>query len=361
MRTAIVSDLHLGTRSERDLLRHAEVREALARGLEGADRVVLLGDVLELRDSPIEDALARATPVLKAIGETIRGAEVVLTAGNHDHRLAAETLRRAGRLNGGPPLSLSEEVAPAPDTLAGRIAAALGGSVTLSYPGVRVREDVWATHGHYLDAHNTVPAFEAVSAAAAGRRSGRLNALRLTPDDYEAALGPIYAWLFERAQRPGRSGAPASAGASVRILERLRDGKRTDPVRVALERFLIPGAVGAINLAGLGQFRPDLSGAELRRAGLRAIGEAVSRLGVEADHIVFGHTHRQGPLRGDAPHEWRTPSGATLHNTGSWVTEPWLVRGDGRASPYWPGNVMIVEDVGPPRLQRVLDTLPDPP
>jgi len=253
-------------------------------------------------------------------------------------------------------------VEPAADTLAGRIAAALGGcSVRLSYPGVRIRDDVWATHGHYLDAHNTVPSFEAVSAAAAGRRSGRLSARQLTPDDYETALGPVYAWLFERAQRPGRSAAPASAGASVRILERLRDGGRADPLRIALERVLIPGAVGAINLAGLGQFRPDLSGAELRRAGLRAIGEAVSRLGVEADHIVFGHTHRQGPLRGDAPHEWSTPSGATLHNTGSWVTEPWLVRGDGRASPYWPGNVTIVEDVGPPRLERVLDTLPDPP
>jgi len=38
-----------------------------------------------------------------------------------------------------------------------------------------------------------------------------------------------------------------------------------------------------------------------------------------------------------------------------------LVRGDGRRSPYWPGNVVIVEDEGPPRLERLLQTLPEPP
>src|SRR5204862_37189 len=33
---------------------------------------------------------------------------------------------------------------------------------------------------------------------------------------------------------------------------------------------------------------------EFRRAGLRAMAEVVCRLGIEADHVVFGHLRRRG-------------------------------------------------------------------
>ncbi len=45
MRTLVVSDLHLGSRSEADVLRDPAARDALLRELEGADRLVILGDV----------------------------------------------------------------------------------------------------------------------------------------------------------------------------------------------------------------------------------------------------------------------------------------------------------------------------
>ena len=77
---------------------------------------------------------------------------------------------------------------------------------------------------------------------------------------------------------------------------------------------------------------------------------------VGADHVLFGHTHRPWPLPGHDG-EWRTPSGALLHNTGSWYHEGSLISRAGRDSPYWPGTVTWLEDDGPPRLENVLGDL----
>ena len=52
MLTAIVSDLHLGMKAGTDIALRPPVRERLAQALEGADRIVLLGDLLELRERP---------------------------------------------------------------------------------------------------------------------------------------------------------------------------------------------------------------------------------------------------------------------------------------------------------------------
>ncbi len=118
-----------------------------------------------------------------------------------------------------------------------------------------------------------------------------------------------------------------------------------------------PLAVGGLNRARLGPFNADISSDELRRAGLRALGQVVWRLGIEADHVVFGHTHRAGPLPGDDEHEWRVAAtGTRLHNGGSWVDEPIFAAGDHR-SPYWGGRGIFLEDSGPPRLERLVDEL----
>ena len=64
-----------------------------------------------------------------------------------------------------------------------------------------------------------------------------------------------------------------------------------------------PLAVAALNRAGLGPLRAEISGTELRRAGLRAMGEVAARLGLGESYVVFGHTHRSGPLPRDGrPH-----------------------------------------------------------
>jgi hypothetical protein len=90
------------------------------------------------------------------------------------------------------------------------------------------------------------------------------------------------------------------------------------------------------------------------------LGEVAERLGLGDAHVVFGHTHRSGPLPGDDAGEWNRPGtpdgrpGARLINTGSWTYDSiFLTRKPGE-SPYWPGNCVLVEDSGPPVLKRLL-------
>jgi hypothetical protein len=104
----------------------------------------------------------------------------------------------------------------------------------------------------------------------------------------------------------------------------------------------------------------ELSGPELRRAGLRALEEVVSRLGVQAGHVIFGHTHRAGPLPANDAAEWRTAVGAQLVNSGCWVEEPAFLGPDPSQSPYRPGFCVVLEDDDPPRLINVLDPSPAP-
>ena len=69
--------------------------------------------------------------------------------------------------------------------------------------------------------------------------------------------------------------------------------------------------------------------------------------------MIFGHTHRAGPLPGDDVAKWTTASGTRLWNSGSWLWERPFVT-DGRRSPYWPGTVVWIDAEGPPRLENVL-------
>src|SRR4051794_13609997 len=168
MTTAIVSDLHLGAASGRDLLRRDAVLGALTGALAGVDELVLLGDVLELREGPLSDAMTAAEPVLHELGRAMAGGRVTVLGGNHDHPLVAPLVERM-RLEGRPlePQTLAE---PPPDGPLGRLARALApAEVRVAYPGLWVRDDVYATHGHYLDVHNTVPSFERVAIGAAKR------------------------------------------------------------------------------------------------------------------------------------------------------------------------------------------------
>ena len=93
----------------------------------------------------------------------------------------------------------------------------------------------------------------------------------------------------------------------------------------------------------------------MTRAGLAAIGEVVHKLGIEADHLIFGHTHRRGPMRGEQG--WRLDSGTRLWNTGSWVYAPGMLGRTAAESPYWPGTVIILEGERQPELRHLLDHL----
>src|SRR6478735_7103079 len=94
MRTAIVSDLHLGSAFGEDLLREAGIRRVLLDEVASAERLVLLGDVVELRETPLATALESSRPFFEELGEAMAGRPVVLIPGNHDHRLAEPLLER---------------------------------------------------------------------------------------------------------------------------------------------------------------------------------------------------------------------------------------------------------------------------
>src|SRR3954468_19249706 len=94
MRTAIVSDLHLASISGEDVLHDEGIRRTLFAEIESADRLVLLGDIIELRDLPLGEALEATRPFFEELGEAMSGREIAYVPGNHDHRMAEPLLER---------------------------------------------------------------------------------------------------------------------------------------------------------------------------------------------------------------------------------------------------------------------------
>jgi predicted phosphodiesterase len=353
--TVVVSDLHLGSLTGSDLAARPAARRRLAESVAGADRVVLLGDLLELRERRLAEALALAQPLFDALAEAVAGRRVVLVPGNHDHALAEPWLGRL-RLEGRPLGSENEWRVEAGDGLAGRLSALLPeADVTLAYPGLFLRPDVYATHGHYLDLHLTVPRLESIAATAMGRLTRRGGAVA-SAGDYEAVLAPMYAFYDGLAEAAPPSALRRGGALSRGVWERVNGDGRV--ARLLLGRVTIPAAVAALNRLGLGPLRPELTGEELRRAGLAAMGRVADVLAPEARHVLFGHTHRPGPLAGDDGTDWRTPAGARLWNTGTWLHEVSFVPNPDRRNPYWPGTILWLDDTGEPRLENVLEELP---
>jgi predicted phosphodiesterase len=365
MRTLIASDLHLGAGSDTDLVRWERFREPLITAAAGADRVILLGDVIELRDRPLADALELARPFFDALADGAPDAEVVVVPGNHDHHLLEEWLVER-RLRDAGPLGLEQRAEIADSGPLRAVAEGLGGRISLAYPGVWVRPGIYATHGHYLDRHLTIPTFERLAVAAVERALGQPPDIRqdpleaptgpTDPDEYERAQAPVYAFLFALAQ--GASSERRTPGPSARIWAAMSGGAtRAQKVRGwLLGSVAVPGAVGVANRLGLGPVKPDLSPGAISRAGIAAIGEVTARLGIEADHLIFGHTHRRGPLEGDPG--WQASNGTRLLNSGSWVHMPGLLgKAPAANSAYWPGTVVEVDDDGPPRARLLLEHL----
>ena len=315
MLAAVISDLHLGTRTRADLAARPEIRRRLMAALQEVDEVVLLGDSIELRDRPLPEALAAATPFFRELGEALSGRRVTVVPGNHDYQLASAWLERRGS---GARLGLDQRSRPAAGDPLGRLASQMGDTeLELAYPGLWLRPDLYATHGHYLDCHNRVATFECLASAFVKRlvRPGRDGFQ--TPDDYEAVLAPLYRMIYRSAQSRRARRAVHSAKRLVRAWERR-----------------------------LGYRGP------LRRPGLDAMAKVIDCLGIEADYVVFGHLHGPGPLT--ARHDWRTAGGTQLVNTGSWVYEPAYLGPSFEQSSYWPGTCAFISSEGPPRLEHLL-------
>jgi calcineurin-like phosphoesterase family protein len=355
MRTAIISDLHLGGANGEDVLREPAVRRALLEEIAGADRVVLLGDAVELRDLPLGVALAAARPFFEQLGEALSGREVVLVAGNHDHRFAEPLLDELS-LAGAPRLGLEHLYDPSPGPT-GQIAAWLGGArLRLAYPGIWLRDDVYATHGHYMDPHLSLPRAECLAAAVTMRISGPIpNPAQ--PGDYERVLRPIYGlgWGIAQARPTGLAesrGRPSEA-AWRRLSGNEERGGRRRRLAGGAVRAGFPLAIRAINRLLRADFRSDISAEAIFRSGVEAGTELAARLGVDGGHVITGHTHRGGPTADEA--EWALPGGGRLHNTGNWIFASVFHHPGRPPGPYWPGTVTWLEDDGPPRRVRLLE------
>ncbi len=332
MRTLIVSDLHLGQRPGHDVLRRPEPLARLLAAIDGVDRLVLLGDVVELQSWVSgRRAMEVATPILRAIGHRLGPErEVVIVPGNHDG-----VMIRAWTLARGPALGIADDVpVDATPELAGVTALLAPARVRVSYPGVWLDDGVWATHGHYIDRH-------LIPETTFGLPRGRLGRGRGGAPRGAAAID------YERARRRRRQSA--ARGFWTRVRER--------PLAMALEQVAELTRYGTwllrgLHLTGLTTSVIDL---QMRHGAVPAIAHVAQRLGVGAEWVVFGHVHRLGP---DAGERWQPRTGGPrVLNTGSWVYEPLLLDDASPPHPYWPGGAILLESGRAPRPIRLLDEL----
>ncbi len=286
-------------------LRDAEPRDALVRRWRGVDRLVLLGDVLELRQGPLRDGpRLRRAPVLREIGAALGpSAEVVIVAGNHDHDLLAPWLgaprarARPGRRSGS-----SRRWTGAP---ASRWRAWPAGwprpAVRARYPGRvaargRLRHPRALPRSPHDRADVRAPGRGADGADLLGRLAAPSDAPRTTRPCWPrctpgstrwpqrpavAALGPPSP--SSQAWRALNSSGRRHAGGARWLRGRPAAGRRgPEPCRAGpLPRPLSAGAAPG-RLCGRSARWSDASAPAPR-------------------HVIFGHTHRAGPLPGDQP------------------------------------------------------------
>jgi UDP-2,3-diacylglucosamine pyrophosphatase LpxH len=335
VRTLVLSDLHLGARLGRDVLRRREPLDALLGALDGVQRLVLLGDVIELLEGRPPAAMEVAEPVLREIGARLAsGGEVIVVPGNHDRALVRPWLR-AGRVT----LSVDTQIPLDATPLLARVASWLEPArVSVHYPGVWLSERVWATHGHYLDRH-LLP--EAAYGFVRGLL-GRLPRDGATPVDYEQAGGPSLTRLEALLTR----WLPRPLAALF------------DDVAEFLRAATMPGVPLRMLSPRVAPLTSKLLGMQMRRASIPALARVVHRLGVDADWVIFGHVHRCGPLASDDPRRWLGPGeGPRITNSGSWVYEPLLVHRARPPHPYWPGGAVLLEEGRDPQAIGLLDHL----
>ena len=335
MRTLVISDLHLGARLRNGVLTWPEPLRRLLTALDGIDRLVLLGDSVELLERRTAQAMGTARPVLEAIGSRLgERREVILVPGNHDRQLVSAWIRAQG-----PRLAADAAVPLDATPLLGHVTSWLSPArIRVHYPGVWLSDRVFATHGHYLDRH-LLP----VSAFGIARGLlGRVPREGSTPVDYERAGGPsvtrLEAWLTRRLPRP-------LAALVEDLAELVRAATMPRLHKQLFDRRMAPLLASVL-------------GFQMRRASIPALVRVVHNLGIDAEWVLFGHVHRLGPLDRDRPAQWRGTGGRPrIANSGSWTYEPLLLHRAAPQHPYWPGGALLLEDDAEPRALALLSDL----
>ena len=349
----LISDLHLGGRLNTDILRATKPRDTLKERIADVDRLILLGDVLEFRHSPQRDALRAGLPILQDLSKALRpGAEVVIVPGNHDWSFLERWNAHRASEDAPKPLGLDDAItAHEASEAAAAVSQMMQRTVEFRYPGIWVDEGVYATHGHYLDVHALLPTVERLGAGALQRLSGEMVPLSAKPADYERVLAPWYAFIGASVERLSSANSTRRATTGARAYEKL---KSRSPKARAFGVGLRAG-VAALNATGIGPLSAELSGQAMIASAMHAIDEVDARLNIGADHLIFGHCHRPGPLPSDPASAWLTRVGTQLHNTGNWVYEPRFQKSAGSDGAYWPGTAIVVDDGEAPVVERILD------
>jgi hypothetical protein len=344
VRTLVISDLHLGSALGRDVLRRPPALAALVGAVARVDRLILLGDTLELLEGRPDEAAAAAEPVLRTLAAALPdGAQVVVVPGNHDHALIRSWL--ATRIASDRPLRPATQV---PKSASERLAELCSwlkpAQVEVRYPGVWLAPDVYAMHGHYLD--------RLLPAALRGRLREKIGSARAAVDDFERAPGSDAGGVSDALAAILPDGMGESVEAAV--------GQARRTLLAGLPALAtIPGMREAASLAAL-----VMEQGLHRRAAIPALDEVARRLRLRARWIVFGHIHRRGPLPGDPAGLWR-PRGAEgphLLNSGCWVFDSALAGASGKPvseRPYRPGGAVLLEAGRNPRAVDLLAEVSD--
>jgi len=309
--------MHLGQKGGVSVLERRRPLERLLEVVQGYERLVLLGDVVEMQQAHSEYSFPVAEPILRDLAAALgAGKPIVFVPGNHDHALIREWSLARGEALQREHL-VPHDAGPLLRELVGWLGA---DRVEVRYPGVWLGERTWATHGHYLNYY-----LRPVSSV------GVLHPRhRQRPADPKLPGG--YEHLVESPARP-----------------HVRDGL---PPQRWHDR-LIP-----VNLAPL--FARGIA-RQLRHHGLPAMAHAAHALGVEAEWVVFGHVHRLGPLPRDRVSDWIGIDGRQrLVNTGSWRFEPIVSHRTHPPHPYWPGGAVAIDEDGVPKVLGLLDDLTEP-
>ncbi len=309
MRTLVISDLHLGQRGGISVLTRPGPLAALLEALDHHDRLVLLGDIVEMLETHSAISFPIAEPVLRAIAQRLgTSKQLVLVPGNHDHGLLRNWARDQGD-------GLAREALVPSDAsplLAELVSWLASTRVEVRYPGVWLSDEVWATHGHYLNHF----------------------------------MRPVSSWGLHTRSRPQLTAPAAFEYIASPPAQHMRDGM---PPERWLDRHL-PPVLAPLTSRALGY--------QMQRHALPALLRAASALRVNARFLVFGHVHRAGPSAGDDQRLWSGPGGAPqVLNTGSWRYEPVVAHRLGPAGQYWPGGAVTLGDDGIPRSVALLEDL----
>ncbi len=311
VRRLIVSDLHFG--SGEDLLAGSAALERIAPELAWADELVINGDLLELVFAGVEQAVDAARPFLSLVDRHVR--RVLYIPGNHDHQLvslARDERRLRDVVRGARPATA--DVPPA-----ARLLRALcpGVDVVTAYPTCEL-DGMLFTHGHYIDAHAR-SSDRWLMDGLAWQLTGAARPQRLTVEDYEALVAPLYALMYEIANLPAGPRAQ-------RRFERWLDGAATiahAPRHASQRLAALVHATGHEDAAERLLRAHDAPTARV----LAAMQAVCDDLDLRPRTVVFGHTHvaLAGVCTPDGRHR--------LFNSGAWV---WDRRARERSNHGWP-------------------------